>query len=157
MTGSDSRDTTKIVSFNGDDAMRREWSVKAKAVGAKKGWLKMLEKEQTIDRTKSDADTLKLIQLNDDANHFLTMSCTDKAFPYVENGKGNAYQAWSSLLMRYNEVDVTDLTELHKEFNVCKMKSHMDDPNLWFMELEFVKTRIVTAGGNEKSEHEMID
>ena len=87
MTGSDSRDTTKIVSLNGDDAKWRAWWVKAKAVGAQKGWLKMLETEQTIDRTKSDADTLKLIQLNDDANHFLTMSCTDKAFPYVENGE----------------------------------------------------------------------
>ena len=142
MTGSESKDTTKIVSFNGDDAKWREWSVKAKAVGAKKGWLKMLEKDHAIDKTKVDTDTMKLVQLNDDANHFLTMSCTDKAFPYVENGGGNAYKAWVSLLARYNEVDVTDLTELHKEFNICKMKNYSDDPNLWFMELEFLKTRI---------------
>ncbi len=44
MTGSDSRETTKIVSFHGDDLKWREWLVKAKAVGAKKGWLKMIEK-----------------------------------------------------------------------------------------------------------------
>ena len=85
------------------------------------------------------------------------MSCTEKVFPYVENGGGGAHKAWKSLLARYNEVDETDLTELHKEFNVCKMKTHSNDPNLWFMELEFIKTRIIlTAGGTEKSEPKMV-
>ena len=55
-----------------------------------------------------------------------------------------------------DEVDETDLMELHKEFNICMMKMHSDNPNLWFMELECIKTQIITAGGNEKSEPEMV-
>ena len=148
--------TTKIVSFNGDDAKWREWSVKTKAIGAKKGWLKIIETKYVLDRTSTVDAEKKLVQLNEDANHYLTLSCTERAFPYVENGRGDAFEAWKGLLLRYDEVDAMNLTELHKLFNDERMKDYTEDPGLWFMRIEYNKERIITAGGNPKSEPEMI-
>ena len=50
----------------------------------------------------------------------------------------------------------TNLTDLHSAFNDCRMESHLSDPTLWFMELELHRMKIVAAGGQKKSEPEMI-
>jgi hypothetical protein len=41
-------------------------------------------------------------------------------------------------------------------FNECRMESHSSNPVLLFMELELRRMKIVTAGGQKKSEPEMI-
>jgi hypothetical protein len=149
-------ESDKFVTFTGEDSGWREWSAKVKATDGKKGWLKMIETKISFEEDSEEEAQVKLKQLNNAAFYFLTMSCGEGAFPYVENGEGDAYTAWQNLLNRYYNVDEANLTDLHTAFNECRMESHLTDPTLWFMELELRKMKVVTAGGQKKSEPEMI-
>jgi hypothetical protein len=149
-------ESDKYITFSGDDSEWREWSTKVKATGQKKGWLKSLETQIVLlpDSTE-EAEVLK-VKKNADALYFLTMSCKETAFSYVEMVDGSAHTAWTNLLTRYQDVDEDDLTKLHTAFSECVMESHLQDPAIWFREMDLCKRKIVTAGGQPKSDAEMI-
>jgi len=137
-----------------------EWSIKTKAIGTRKGWVKVLTEDLKIDQKATDEASKKAVMLNNLAYHHLVMSCTDKAFYYVQAAQdlgenGNAWQAWKSCC-QYADVLENDLIALTIEFNVCKMKNASKDPTLWYVELEHIHQCMKKAGAQKKSEAEMI-
>jgi len=152
----------EYVKFDGNDQKKfREWTIKMKAIGARKGWVKALTEDLKIDRKSGDDADKKAVVMNDLAYHHLVMSCTDKAFFYVQAAQdadenGNARQAWKELCRRYEDVSENDLITLTTEFNTCKMKNPTEDPTLWYAELEHIHQRMQKAGAQKKSDIEMI-
>jgi hypothetical protein len=116
----------------------------------------MFETEHTIDRTKTGEADLLLQQKNDDASFYLTSTCKSLAFPYVECAGGAAFLAWKNLKERYQEVNEDDLVDLNDKFNDCKLEDPTGDPKIWFIDLEWYSAKITAAGGQKKSDPEMI-
>jgi len=85
----------EYIKFDGNDKKKfYEWSINIKAIGTRKGWVKALTKDLVIDQKGAYNACKKAVMMNDLAYHHLVMSCTDKAFHYVqaaqdmdENGK----------------------------------------------------------------------
>jgi len=103
----------------------------------------------------------KAIMMNDLAYHHLIMSCTDKAFFYVQAAQdseenGDTRKAWKELCCRYKDISENDLIALTTKFKACKMKTASDDPTLWYAELEHIYQHMQKTGAKEKSDAEMI-
>jgi len=132
-----------------------------KAIAAKKGWLSAIITDTTIDRTSKDAAQIEVNKTNDKAYHYLVMTCTSKAFDYVQSAEdkdsyGNARKAWKELTKRYSDLSENDLIALTTEFNACRMKKPSEDPTLWYAELEHIQSKMVKAGATAKSDPEMV-
>jgi len=118
-------------------------AIKTKAVGARKRWVKALTEDLKIDQKSTvDADK-KSVVMNGLAYHHLVMSCTDKAFFYVQAAQDSkvnrdARKAWKELCQRYEDVLENDLIALTTEFNACRMKNANDDPTLWYAKLDHI-------------------
>jgi len=108
----------EYIKFDGNNEKKfREWSIKTKAIGARKGWVKALTEDLKIDQKAMDDASKKAVMMNDLAYHHLVMSCTDKAFYYVQAAQdleenGNAQQAWKELCCQYTDISEHDLITL---------------------------------------------
>lgn len=96
------------------------------------------------------------ISQNEDAYNFLTLSCTDSAFKWVESARGDARLAWKTLVRRCDKKEEEDVVKLLREFQNFKMKTE-DHPEDYIMELEFMNEKIAAAtnGETRKSEQEL--
>jgi len=106
-TMSASETTEEYIKFDGNDKKKFwEWSIKTKAIRAKKGWVKALMEDLNIDQKAADDASRKAVVMNNLVYQHLVMSCMDKAFYYIqaaqdseENGK--AQEAWKELCHQY--------------------------------------------------------
>jgi len=150
------------IKYDGEDAKKfQEWATKVKAIASRRGWLDTILKDMAMDRKSMDAKAIELVKNNDKAYHYLVMACTGKAFDYVQmaedaEGYGNARKAWVELSKRYSDLSESDLITLTTEFNACKIKKLMDDPTLWYAELEHIQAKMVRVGAQKKSVPEMV-
>jgi hypothetical protein len=55
---------------------------------------------------------------------------------------GDARLAWSNLIERYAPQGSTDLIHLTGEFNNCILDSSHGDPDVWFIKLETIRSRL---------------
>ena len=146
-----------LVTFDGDDEQWVDWKVKLEAIGRKKGWWDVLTNEDiVIDRESVEAVEMENVRLNDEAFMYLTIACEKQAFKYVSNNENSARKSWKDLTKRYDQVSERDLVGLHKQFGECKLKSKYDDPKFWFDEIERLRKKITEAGGQEKTDAEVI-
>jgi hypothetical protein len=53
----------------------------------------VLEKMTSYDKDSEDEEQVKLTQYNNAAPYFLTMSCGENSFPYVDNANGDTFMA----------------------------------------------------------------
>ncbi len=149
------------IKYDGEDMKKfQEWAMKVKAIASRRTWIDAILKDVVIDRKSADAKAIKLMK-KDKAYHYLVMSCTGKAFDYVQaeedaEGFGDARKAWVELSKRYSDLSESDLITLTTEFNACKMKKLMDDPTLWYAELEHIQAKMVRASTQKKSDPEMV-
>jgi len=94
-----SKTKEEYIKFDGNNKKKfQEWSIKIKAIGARKGWVKALTEDLKIDRKAADDAGKKAVMMNDLVYHQLVMSCANKAFYYVQatqdsEENGNAWQA----------------------------------------------------------------
>ena len=73
----DSSNKENSVLFYGEDSKWREFAMKAKAIGEKKGWWTATHTDLTKDKSEK-AETA-----NSSAMHWLLMACKDEAFSYI--------------------------------------------------------------------------
>jgi len=124
--------------------------------------VKVLTEDLKIDQKSGDNADKKAVMMINLAYHHLVMSCTNKAFFYVQVAQdadeknGNARQAWKELCRRNEDASENDLITLTMEFNVCKMKNPTEDPTLWYAELEHIHQCMQKAGAQKKYDIEMI-
>jgi len=162
MSSNTSEEKDVYLKFDGEDTKKyREWATKVKAIAVKKGWIEAINKDITIDRKSKDAAQIELNKTNDKAYHYLVMSCSGKAFDYVQAAEvddtyGDARKAWKDLKKRYSDLTENDLIALTVEFNACCMKKPSDDPMLWYAELEHIQAKMVRAGAQKKSDAELV-
>jgi hypothetical protein len=149
-------DYTKFVKFSGESSKWREWSRKVKTIAKKKKWWYVLETQQTLDPSKTEAAEVKKVDDNDTACYYFTMCCEDKASIYVESAGDSAFKMWEILNLRYDHVNADDLVVLIQDYTDCKPKKHSEDPVLWFVELDYIATKIVQAKGPAKADAEII-
>jgi len=160
MTTTEEKET--YIKYDGEDMKKfREWATKVKAIASRRTWIDAILKDAVIDRKSADAKAIELVKNNDKTYHYLVMSCTGKAFDYVQavedaEGFGDARKAWVELSKRYSDLSESDLITLTTEFNACKMKKLTDDPTLWYAELEHIQAKMVRAGAQKKSDPEMV-
>jgi len=98
------------------------WAAKTEAVAARKGWLDMITKDVTLDRTSKKEEDKASVLKNDLAYNYQVMACMDHAFGYVQVAEtGDSYRdvhkAWKDLCKRYNDVIEHDLISLTMEYN----------------------------------------
>ena len=144
----------RVIKFNGEDDKWHEWSAKTQAVGTLKGWWDAVEGED-VDHTDKEA-VEERERANEKAHHYLLLSCCDGAFPYVEGSNGNAKAAWNALKERFEASEAVDLVELEGEFSNFKPGNPYDSPNLWILELEYLRKRIENVGKTKMDESRMI-
>ena len=146
---------TPAFKFDGRDKNWRMFKTKFLSVANKRGWMPVLTQdpgdvEDESMRTSTEAAVIAKLKKNNEAMMYLVMSVEcKKAFMYLENTQ-NVYIAWNRLMQRYERNEDEDLVLLLAEFSACKPKNAKEDPELYFIELEYLNRRIVSAGGNEK-------
>ena len=91
------------------------------------------------------------------------MSCSGIAFGLVNQAKtktlidGDAFMAWKNLAKRYTPHSTSDLIQLSGEFNKCALEDSSSDPDLWFIELNLIQSRMISIDSSfEKKEMEVI-
>ena len=151
--------SSRYLSFNGEDKHWREYMKKLIATAKKRGFWEAIEKLVKIEPTDANTplteEELKLVEKNDEAYLYLTMSCSRDAFNYVENA-GTAYEAWNDLMERYEDLDKDDLVQLAEDWINCKPDSYTRDPKLWYAELDRISKKMQQAGGQKKSDDDML-
>jgi hypothetical protein len=134
-------DLGKYIKFDGTVSEWKGFYSKTKAYGGKKGWYDTMLTAATSD----ESDESK--QLRKDAKYFLTMACDGKSAIYVEATE-DPFEAWKSIIKRYEDVDADDLTSLHRLLNstIEEGPGH-EDPEVWFLNIEQKQKEIVKASG----------
>jgi len=99
--------------------------------------------------------------MNNLAYHHLLMSCTDKAFHYVQAAQNtdenkNTCMLWKELCHFYEDMSKHNQFALTMEFNACKMKNTSINPTLWYVELGHIHQQVQKAGAHKKFEAQMI-
>jgi len=113
----------RVLKFDGKKTDCRESSLKVKAVGKKKGWMKAMAGPLelfTLDPTDSskkasgEQDTNE--NLNDAAWSYLLLACTSKSFNIVAGCKENTHKAWTKLDKRFACKEINTYVELQTPF-----------------------------------------
>jgi hypothetical protein len=163
-------ETTRLIKFDGDDAKWAEWNVKALAFAKSKDFKDaFLANTSTVfsddlyGTSPLNADVKKAYELNDKGYQFLILSCSEIAFGLVNLAKtttladGDARLAWKNLTERYAPQGSTDLIHLTGDFNNCVLESATEDPDLWFIRLETIRSRLSSIGViYTKADYEMV-
>jgi hypothetical protein len=156
----DKTTTIKVIPFDPEDYKKWSHLVTSKAIAHKFGkvfFSKTFEdfkitpeeyySEETIDNSgqplplsKDDKESFKL---NARAWSYLEESVKDDPVAYgllsvIENG--NTHKAWKALKTKYDKTgDAIDTTALENEWNEAKMSNDLEDPDIWFNELERIR------------------
>ena len=155
---------TKYLYFDGEHESSltfEHFIIKFNALANRKGFAQGLTHTKTAAEIQayrtSSVDTEKGIALaNDIAYHYFTICTGGDAFDYVKNAK-TAPEALASLEGRYDTKEEQDIISLTLQWNECKPKSHLQDPQLWFAELEHIAVKIgAVAGVSAKTDIEKM-
>ena len=140
---------SKYISFDGTDEKWKVFKSQAEALGVKKGWWDSLKSQES----SGDDDSKK--EKRASAKFFLTMACLGSSAAYVKCS--DPWKSWQALLKRYDEVDVADLSTLHKLLNrVINEGPGNEDPEIWFLRIEEVQEDIASANGNPKGDSDLL-
>ena len=132
---------------------------KAEVFAATKGFKKVLLEEGVLPSWAEKEDLTKeemeLVRQDDEAKHFLIMSCRGDAFAIIESYE-TAYQMFQALKDRYDSKKTKDLVKATTKLEKCYMKSDIDDPYLWIVEMERLNREVEKCeNGSRRSEEQM--
>ncbi|KAI2504335.1 Reverse transcriptase (RNA-dependent DNA polymerase) [Fragilaria crotonensis] len=97
----------------------------------------------------------ELIRQDDEAKHFLIMSCRGDAFAIIESHE-TAFAMYQALKDRYDSKKTRDLVKATTKLEKCYMKSDLDDPHLWIMEMERLNREVEKCeNGTRRSDEQM--
>jgi Arginine methyltransferase-interacting protein, contains RING Zn-finger len=159
-SSSDDKTTIKVIPFDPEDYKKWSHLVTSKAIAHKFGKVffskvfedfKITPEEyyseqvtdpagQTVSITKEEKENF---ELNAKAWSYLEESVKDDPVAYgllsvIENR--NAHKAWRALKTKYDKTgDAIDMTTLENEWNEAKMNNDLEDPDIWFNELERIR------------------
>ena len=159
-----STESIKVIPFYGTDTSKggvepREFFTKAEVFAATKGFKQALLQ----DRVKAGWETKKnlsdeekdILKQDDDAKHFLIMSCRGDAFAIVESQE-TAFGMYQALKDRYDSKKTKDLVKATAKLEKCFMKSDLEDPYLWILEMERLNREVEKCeNGTKRSEEQM--
>ena len=158
-------ESIKVLPFFGTDTTKgglepREFFMKAKVFAATKGFKRALL-EDKVSPSWSGKDELltdeeeEMMRQDDEAKHFLIMSCRGDAFAIIESHE-TAHQMYQALKDRYDSKKTKDLVKATTKLEKCYMKSDLDDPHLWIMEMERLNREVEKCeNGTRRSDEQM--
>ena len=159
----DKTTTIKIIPFDPEDYKKWSHLVTSKAIAHKFGKaffsmtfdnFRMTPKEYYSEQVTDGEgkpraiteEERKNFELNAKAWSYLEESVKDDPVAYgllsvIENR--NAYKAWKALKTKYDKTgDAIDMTALETDWNEAKMSNDLEDPDIWFNELERIRALI---------------
>ncbi len=145
----------KLNCFDGKDENWRSWSAKFLARAHVLGYKEFIEGK--LD-DKEDPEVYS--ELNAYAFSDMIINCDGVAFSLVEMSKsgcypeGDARVAWRQLKERYEAETYATKVQLKREYTRCKLPKGKD-PDIWLMELEYMKQRLGKLG-SEVEEEDLI-
>ncbi len=145
----------KLNCFDGKDENWRSWSAKFLARAHVLGYKEFIEGK--LD-DKEDPEVYS--ELNAYAFSDMIINCDGVAFSLVEMSKsgcypeGDARVAWRQLKERYEAETYATKVQLKREYTRCKLPNGKD-PDIWLMELEYMKQRLGKLG-SEVEEGDLI-
>jgi hypothetical protein len=82
----------------------------------------------------------KLTKLEGTARNFLMQSCEGVPLQLIKGKKADA--RWKKLKNKYEPKNITNLMKLKGDFHKCKMENSYEDPLVWLLRLELIKSRL---------------
>jgi hypothetical protein len=83
-------------------------------------------------------------------------------FQAIRNGltteipNGSAYKAWQNLLKIYQPATITHKYDLEQKFNDCRLDKETKNPDIWYTELETIRTILKDDFNTEINDDRMI-
>jgi len=168
--------TIWIISFDGSALSWPDWEVKFLARGQRKGFsgiLKGTAKAPPASQVVDDKTPVgKIEKQNRDANNYayeeMLLSIQTKndegrvAFHIVVGSvstdlpDGDAALAWTRLKDKYAPKVTPRKLELHREFQMCKLKNSDQDPEAWITHLEGLRMKLKECGATMTDEDLMV-
>ena len=133
--------------------------MKAEVFAATKGFKRALLEDRVspslaIKAERTDEEE-ELIRQDDEAKHFLIMSWRGDAFAIIESHE-TAFAMYQALKDRYDSKKTRDLVKATTKLEKCYMKSDLDDPHLWIMEMERLNREVEKCeNGTRRSDEQM--
>ena len=157
-------ESIKVLPFYGTDTSKgglepREFFMKAEVFAATKGYKKALL-EDKVSPSWAESEDLseeekELLKKDDAAKHFLIMSCRGDAFAIIESHE-TAFAMYQALKDRYDSKRTKDLVKATAKLDKWYMKSDLDDPHPWILELERLNRELEKCEkGVKRSEEQM--
>ncbi len=117
------------------------------------GWYRPFEHpEEHIPLTTPSADESDLVKemfkvkeifkANEEAYDQVLMGCIGVPLGIVRRAKGNVRLAIELLDEKFAERDECNLAELLQEFTSCKLDSTEIDPDIWFLKINSINTKL---------------
>ena len=157
-------ESIKVIPFSGTDTTKggmepREFFMKAEVFAATKGFKRALLEDRVLPSWSGKEDLTdeegELIRQDDEAKHFLIMSCRGDAFAIIES-HATAFDMYQALKDRYDSKKTKDLVKATTRLEKCYMKSDLDDPHLWIMEMERLNREVEKCeNGTRRSDEQM--
>ncbi|KAI2492349.1 hypothetical protein MHU86_22216 [Fragilaria crotonensis] len=96
-----------------------------------------------------------LVKQDEDAKHFLIMSCRGDAFAIIESQE-TAFKMYQALKNRYDSKKTKDLVKATTKLEKCFMKHDFDDPYIWILEMERLNRDVEKCeNGIKRSDEQM--
>ncbi|KAI2497956.1 hypothetical protein MHU86_16562 [Fragilaria crotonensis] len=162
--GKKALETIKVIPFYGTDTSKgglepREFFTKAEVFAATRGFKKaMLEekiKEEFAFKEDLTEEEQLLVKQDEDAKHFLIMSCRGDAFAIIESQE-TAFKMYQALKNRYDSKKTKDLVKATTKLEKCFMKHDFDDPYIWILEMERLNRDVEKCeNGIKRSDEQM--
>ena len=146
----------RVLKFDGNEDLWRQWSIKTQAIGEVKGWWSEVVASDELDIKSTEENLKERVRLNRQAYHYLLLACVGDAFEYLQGSGGSAKKGWNILKDRYESSESMDLIELLERFSASRLKDINQNPELWIQDLEYLRKRIENAGGSRKDDMELI-
>jgi hypothetical protein len=129
----------------------------------KKGVAHMLTLENELDRKVNDptlpvsAPMTALMKANATAWYLLVSALSGEPFDLICSlPDSHVGKAWKLLTAKYEKEGVTDLPYLLTQLFQCKWQSKDVNPSIWLADMRAINSRIVAAGGQDKTDAEWI-
>jgi gag-polypeptide of LTR copia-type/Zinc knuckle len=157
-------ESIKTIPFGGTDTTKggvvpSEFFRKAEVFAATKGFDEALLKEivqaswaKSKDLTDAQKDALKM---DKQAQNFMLLSCHGDAYKIIESLE-TAFEMFQALKNRYDSKKIKDLVKVTAKLEKCYMKSDLEDPYLWIIEMERLNRELEKCeGGTKRSDMQM--
>ena len=154
-----------MIPFSGTDTTKggmepREFFMKSEVFAATKGFKRALLEDRVspnmaIKAERTDEEE-ELIRQDDEAKHFLIMSCRGDAFAIIESHE-TAFEMYQALKDRYASKKTKDLVKATTKLEKCYMKSDLDDPHLWIMEMERLNREVKKCENGTRCSDEQME